>query len=61
MGRGDTMTAMFQCEDCGKIFEEPARYPDFIGEFWGAPFTKYYDSCPYCKSEEIEEAAEDDC
>ncbi len=46
---------MLQCEECGRKFEEPARYPDFTSEFWGAPFTKYYDGCPYCKSEEIGE------
>ncbi len=51
---------MLRCEECGKEFETPRRFPDFCGEFWGATFTKYYDGCPYCKSGDIEEVTEDD-
>lgn len=50
---------MFRCEECGWEFEVPRRYPDFVGEFWGAPFTKYYDGCPICQSGDIAEEMEE--
>lgn len=52
---------MLRCEECGLEFDVPSRFPDFSGEFWGAPFTKYYYGCPYCKSGDIEEVTDDDC
>ena len=44
---------MYRCFECNKDFEDCEKYPDFSGEFWGAPFTKYYYGCPYCKSEDV--------
>ena len=46
---------MYWCYDCEKEFEEPVRRAVFSGEYWGAPFTEYGDTCPYCKSEYIYE------
>ena len=46
---------MYWCADCEKEFEDPVRRAVMSGEFWGAPFTEYGDTCPYCKSEYIYE------
>lgn len=46
---------MYWCADCEKEFEDPVRRAVISGEFWGASFTEYGDTCPYCKSENISE------
>lgn len=46
---------MYWCADCEKEFEKPVKRAVLSGEFWGAPFTEYGDTCPYCKSEYIYE------
>lgn len=46
---------MYRCNECDKEFEEPVKRAVLSGEFWGAPFTEYGDTCPYCKSEYISE------
>lgn len=44
---------MYWCADCEKEFEKPVKRAVLSGEFWGAPFTEYGDTCPYCKSDNI--------
>lgn len=46
---------MYRCFKCDREFEMPSEYPDFREEFWGAPFTKNYYGCPFCKSGDISE------
>lgn len=47
---------MYRCSNCGCEFETPSHYPDFSGEAWGVPFTRYYDGCPRCKSDDYSDA-----
>ena len=44
---------MYLCNDCQEEFERPVHRPVMSGEYWGAPFTEYGDTCPYCKSDNI--------
>ena len=44
---------MYKCNDCQREFEKTERYIREKGEFWGAPYTEYYEGCPYCESEDI--------
>lgn len=46
---------MYLCNDCDQKFERTERCGRESGEFWGVPFTEYYDGCPCCKSENISE------
>lgn len=58
---------MYYCEDCGEIFDEDdIKYEDesFQVEYWGSMVTCPASSahCPYCNSEDIDEASKcDEC
>jgi hypothetical protein len=48
------------CNNCGALFRESeagSKPETWTGEYWGAQFTQtdYYDCCPECGSEEIED------
>ena len=40
------------CLNCMSVFEEPSRYEQ-KSEFWGAPCSEIFYSCPYCDSDDI--------
>ena len=58
---------MYYCEHCGEIFDEDdIKYEDesFLVEYWGSMVTCpcYSSHCPYCNSEDIDEASKcDEC
>lgn len=54
----------YQCCNCDSIFdsEEAVRETDFEGsEFWGSVILefRYYNACPSCGSDEIQEHIDD--
>lgn len=51
---------MYKCLDCNREFDSPERYQGDCEFFWGRPTYDYYEGCPYCKSEDIEEISEDE-
>lgn len=44
------------CRDCGNYFDSPATEQEDRGEYWGMPAfeTMYY--CPFCGSEDFDDA-----
>lgn len=50
---------MFRCLECDAEFEEPVRYEEDRGEFWGRPVTETMWGCPMCHGE-YEEIKEDE-
>ena len=40
------------CLNCMSTFEEPSKYEQ-RSEFWGAPCSETFYSCPYCDSDDI--------
>lgn len=51
---------MYKCKDCGRIFDEPKLIEDCVGYYGEAPYTEYWDGCPYCESADIAEYREDE-
>lgn len=51
---------MWQCNDCGLIFEVPKRWKESRGEFWGQPAYEEVSGCPHCYSGDYDEYREDD-
>jgi len=51
---------MFKCNDCGLIFEEPKRWQEDRGEFWGQPAYETMYGCPHCYSGDYEEYNDED-
>lgn len=47
---------MYWCRSCKTDFEEPARVLASVEEFWGEKCCRYESVCPYCGSDEYEEA-----
>ena len=49
---------MYVCNDCNNVFDEDALsiVTDNMGECFGNPSFKSYSVCPYCKSDDIQEA-----
>ncbi len=45
----------YKCNECEAEFNEPDSYSECMGEFWGMPAYEYFDCCPVCKSDDIEE------
>lgn len=48
---------MYICENCGETFEEPARIQEIHEELAERP-SEYFEVCPFCESDFIEEAVE---
>ena len=46
---------MYKCRECKEYFDEPKQYTDWV-EFWGqnVPMNSY--TCPYCDSEDFDDA-----
>ena len=49
---------MLYCTGCEQFFDEDDAGEDReqLGEYWGAPAYREYAVCPYCGSDQIEEA-----
>lgn len=47
---------MFYCYDCGEYFEEPKTLYDGHSELDEGPVWEAYGACPYCESDQIDEA-----
>ena len=43
----------YVCLDCRKTFDDPYRWEDRVGDYWGQPAYETHYSCPYCHSDEI--------
>lgn len=43
----------YVCLDCRKTFDDPYKWEDHVGDFWGQPAYETHYSCPYCHSDEI--------
>ena len=50
---------MFRCLECDAEFEEPVRFEESRGEYWGVPCSETLWGCPYCHGE-YEEIKEDE-
>jgi hypothetical protein len=48
---------MYKCNNCGHVFDEPKRWSESRGEFWGSPCYEDMDGCPNCE-ESYDEAYE---
>ena len=48
---------MYKCIDCGAVFEEPATWEEYRGEYWGCPCSETMSGCPECRGD-YEEAVE---
>lgn len=46
---------MYKCRDCGKYFDEPKKYTDWV-EFWGSNVPMYSYTCPCCDGDNFDEA-----
>ena len=51
---------MYRCDGCKRKFDTPISYQGDCEIYYGRPTYDYYDGCPYCKSEDIEEIEEED-
>ena len=49
---------MLYCTNCREYFQEEDAGTDkeLLGEYWGAPAYREYATCPWCGSDQIEEA-----
>lgn len=47
-----------KCFDCGRTFdeEEAETRQENVGDFWGSPAYMTINICPFCRSDEIDEA-----
>lgn len=50
----------YKCNECEAEFDEPDSYSERMGDFWGMPAYEYFDCCPKCKSDDIEEVESND-
>lgn len=50
----------YRCNDCRFEFDEPARWQEERGEFWGSPAYETCYGCPNCYSGDVEEIKEDE-
>jgi DNA-directed RNA polymerase subunit RPC12/RpoP len=41
----------YKCLDCGKVFEDYAKWEENVGEFWGTAAYETVYGCPHCKGE----------
>ncbi len=48
---------MYKCRDCKEYFDTPKAYEDKV-EFWGSITSMYSYCCPYCESEDFDDAYE---
>lgn len=46
---------MYQCTNCGQMFDSPKEVTDFYSEYWGTPARHTTTVCPYCESDEFDE------
>ena len=47
---------LFKCNDCKRTFYEPHYVEEYRGEFWGTPAYETVGYCPFCDSEDFDEA-----
>ena len=40
---------MYKCCECGAVFEEPATWKEYRGEYWGDPAYEEMSGCPECE------------
>ena len=40
---------MYRCLSCGKVFDEPKRWKENRGEFWGSPCWEWWTGSPCCE------------
>lgn len=41
----------YKCFECGEIFDEPKRWEEYRGEFWGTPAYEEVRGCPRCRGD----------
>lgn len=46
---------MYRCLECDAEFDEPVRFEESRGEFWGVPCSETMWGCPYCHGEYMTE------
>ena len=46
---------MYQCMNCGQMFDSPSLEEDFTSEFWGSTVRHMVSVCPNCGSDEFDE------
>jgi DNA-directed RNA polymerase subunit RPC12/RpoP len=51
---------MYKCNECGHEFDEPERWDEMRGEFWGVMAYETMAGCPRCYSTDFDEISEDD-
>jgi len=51
---------MYKCKDCGCVFDDPKRWRESRGEFWGVSAYETMIGCPECYSGDFEECDESD-
>lgn len=49
------MCGDYKCRKCHQYFDTPRTYTDWV-EFWGSNVPMYSYTCPYCDSEDYDEA-----
>lgn len=47
---------MYYCDNCDSFFDEPAAEREMMGYYGSAPAYQDFAVCPYCKSDDFEEA-----
>ena len=47
---------MYKCNQCAKVFEEPRKESENMGECWGSPAIEHRRVCPCCGSGDFGEA-----
>lgn len=47
---------MYKCRDCHEYFTDPNEYEDKV-ECWGHNTSMYSYTCPYCDSDDFDEAS----
>lgn len=51
---------MYKCCECEREFDEPEKYSEPRGEYWGVPCWEDIWGCPYCGSYDYEEVRYDE-
>lgn len=41
----------YKCLDCGEVFDEPKKWKEYRGEFWGTPAYEEMVGCPHCEGD----------
>lgn len=56
---------MYKCASCSAIFNDPAKYQEDTGGYQTGvgyyPYYEYFNICPVCGSDEINEAEKCEC